>query len=81
MSCVRTVLACAIFGGCSIDTGVARQPIRDGVSDPTSSAVVGIVDSTSSATCTGSLIAPNLVLTAQQSYFFRLTHTGLQYNL
>src|SRR5687768_5584237 len=40
-------------------------PISGGVADAIDVAVVGIVDDGSGATCTGSLIAPNLVVTAQ----------------
>jgi MYXO-CTERM domain-containing protein len=40
-------------------------PISGGVADAVDVAVVGIVDNGSGATCTGSLIAPNLVVTAQ----------------
>jgi hypothetical protein len=61
---VGVVFALAIVG-CSSDPGLADIAIRDGVSDPASSAVVGIYDDSSGATCTGALIAPNLVLTAQ----------------
>src|SRR5688572_11699796 len=39
--------------------------IRDGYDDDVDVAVVGIVDTASNATCTGALIAPRLVLTAQ----------------
>ncbi len=45
--------------------GDGLAPIRDGTSDTTDVAVVGIIDDESSATCTGALIAPDLVLTAQ----------------
>jgi hypothetical protein len=45
--------------------GRGTAPIRDGTSDATDVAVVGITDDASGATCTGALIAPDLVLTAQ----------------
>lgn len=46
-------------------SGVAVGPIRGGYEDTADHAVVGIRDMASNGTCTGSLIAPNLVLTAQ----------------
>lgn len=45
--------------------GDGLAPIRDGTADTTDVAVVGIVDDMTGATCTGALIAPDLVLTAQ----------------
>src|SRR5262245_57970733 len=59
------VLVLAVSWGCSTEPGVAREAIRDGVADTTTTAVVGIQDDMTGATCTGALIAPNLVLTAQ----------------
>lgn len=65
MPVLRILLAWTILAGCARDAGASRGEIRDGVSDPTSSAVVGIVDDGTGASCTGTLIAPNLVLTGQ----------------
>jgi hypothetical protein len=48
-------------------------PISGGVTDPVDVAVVGIVDSGSGATCSGSLIAPNLVVTAQHCVVDQVT--------
>jgi hypothetical protein len=45
--------------------GVAEQKIQGGYSDATDTSVVGIFDVKQSALCTGSLIAPNVVLTAR----------------
>lgn len=45
--------------------GESRDAIKGGTEDRTSSAVVGIFDLKVGALCTGSLIAPNLVLTAR----------------
>ncbi|HND32414.1 MAG TPA: trypsin-like serine protease [Myxococcota bacterium] len=39
--------------------------IRDGVDDTVDTAVVGIVDASTNGECTGTLIAPDLVLTAR----------------
>jgi hypothetical protein len=43
----------------------ARRAIKGGSPAPDDTAVVGILVVSSSATCTGALVAPNLVLTAQ----------------
>ena len=45
--------------------GSVASSIRGGYDDATDVAVVGIQDDGNGATCTGALIAPNLVLTAQ----------------
>ncbi len=62
------LIAIALLGACA-DGGLAveREPaaISGGTSDTADVAVVGIADDTTGATCTGALIAPNLVLTAQ----------------
>lgn len=56
------LLACA---DADDSLGVAASEIAGGVSDTSDTAVVGIFVDTNNATCTGSLIAPNLVLTAR----------------
>jgi hypothetical protein len=50
--------------GPAASTGVAEEAIKGGYTDTTDVNVVGIYDSSAGALCTGSLIAPNLVLTA-----------------
>jgi hypothetical protein len=45
--------------------GSTREPIKGGYADSGDSNVVGIYDMTMGALCSGSLIAPNLVLTAR----------------
>lgn len=57
------VIACT--GDSRVEVAVKSDAIRGGSSDALDVAVVGISDSASGATCTGALIAPNLVLTAQ----------------
>jgi MYXO-CTERM domain-containing protein len=46
-------------------TADAQGAIRDGYTDETSKAVVGLFDSQIGGICTGSLLAPNVVLTAR----------------
>lgn len=60
---VAAIAACADTG--SDRVGEATLEISGGVLDPDDAAVVGIYVDTTGATCTGSLIAPNLVLTAR----------------
>ena len=45
--------------------GIYGQPIKGGYMDAEDTAVVGIYDAASGGQCTGSLIAPNVVLTAR----------------
>jgi hypothetical protein len=47
------------------DLATHTAPISGGTDDTADVAVVGIVDNGSGATCTGSLVAPDLVITAQ----------------
>src|SRR5690242_11743513 len=47
------------------DIGFYNQPIKGGYEDPNDHAVVGIYDATIGAECSGSLLAPNVVLTAR----------------
>ncbi len=64
----RLVLLSAVLIACSQEgryLGEGLQPIAGGVPDGTDTAVVGIYVNTNGATCTGSLIAPNLVLTGR----------------
>ena len=46
-------------------SGDAVDSIQGGYADPTDTAVVGVVDVNNGGICSGSLIAPNLVLTAR----------------
>jgi len=64
---IRGVVVLSGLWACSgaEDLGEVAGGIAGGVSDTVDTAVVGIIDSTTSATCTGTLIAPNLVLTAR----------------
>lgn len=55
--------ACADEGGRTLPDGLAQQPIIGGQPDSTSHAVVGIL-TREGELCSGSLIMPNLVLTA-----------------
>ena len=45
--------------------GISAQHIKGGYEDPSDTAVVGIYDAQADALCSGSLIGPNLVLTAR----------------
>jgi MYXO-CTERM domain-containing protein len=47
------------------DVGGASQPIKGGYSDNVDTGVVGVYDDLIGAECSGSLIAPNVVLTAR----------------
>jgi MYXO-CTERM domain-containing protein len=47
------------------DFGIYGQPIKGGYESPNDTAVVGIYDLSIGGQCSGSLIAPNLVLTAR----------------
>jgi hypothetical protein len=61
-------LALAACGGpsASLDVlGSAEQPIKGGYTDDFDTNVVGIYEQSSGGLCSGSLIAPNVVLTAQ----------------
>lgn len=59
------LIALAACAPGSPDVATESATIRGGVDDVVDVAVVGIVDQVTSATCTGSLIAPDVVLTAQ----------------
>lgn len=54
-----------VVAGCDPELGARTEEISGGVDDAIDVAVVGIVDDATSATCTGTLVAPGLVLTAQ----------------
>lgn len=62
-----SVSACApgddVEGG--EDIGIYNQPIKGGFEAPNDTSVVGIYDVTIGGQCSGSLIAPNVVLTAR----------------
>ncbi|MEZ4309079.1 MAG: S1 family peptidase [Polyangiaceae bacterium] len=47
------------------DVGIYGQPIKGGYESPADTSVVGIFDVTIGGECSGSLIAPNVVLTAR----------------
>lgn len=47
------------------EIGIYQQPIKGGYEDPNDTAVVGIYDASIGAECSGSLIAPNVVMTAR----------------
>ena len=47
------------------EVGIYGQPIKGGYTDSADTAVVGIYDASSGGSCSGSLIAPNVVLTAR----------------
>ncbi len=69
------VFGCSLFAGCAgdslsdeeVEVGFARSEIQGGYVDEQDRAVVGVVHMSqgSFGSCTGSLIAPNVVLTAQ----------------
>lgn len=61
----RGVLAAVSLAACADGVGVEQAEISGGTADLEDVAVVAIVDDQSGGTCTGALIAPNLVLTAQ----------------
>jgi len=62
-----TAVGCAPTGDSEVDeqVGIYGQPIKGGYSDTTDTGVLGIYDASTGASCTGSLIAPNVVLTAR----------------
>ena len=66
-----SVVSLALAAGCgapsaSLDVlGSAEEPIMGGYTDDFDTNVVGIYEQSSGALCSGSLIAPNVVLTAQ----------------
>lgn len=69
---VLSLFAAPLFSGCAVqpaadgeDVTETNQAIAGGVADSTDTAVVGIFWETEGAICSGSLIAPNLVLTAR----------------
>ncbi len=47
------------------EIGIHGEPIKGGYNDPTDTSVVGIYDISVGAICSGSLLAPNMVLTAR----------------
>jgi hypothetical protein len=67
VTAATAMVAMAACGAGADEADLARDraEIRGGVDDTVDVAVVGIVDDMTGATCTGSLIAPDLVMTAQ----------------
>jgi secreted trypsin-like serine protease len=64
ISCLIVVaLACAPDPP-TVSTGSVSEPITNGTSDASDPAVVALVDATGTTLCTGTLIAPQVVITA-----------------